>query len=63
MNNLGVTLLLMELHFNLIFMCVKSRGVNILIYIVHGVSSLCDVLMLKLWVKIEQNILCPSGCF
>ena len=31
-----------------IFMCVKSRGVNILIYIVYGVSSLCYVLMLKL---------------
>ena len=53
----------MELLLKLIFMCIKSRDVNILIYIVYEVSSLCDVLMIKLWVKIEQKILCPSGCF
>ena len=44
--------------FKRIFMCLKSRGVNILIYIVYGMSSLCYVLMLKIWVKIEQKILC-----
>ena len=30
----------------------KVKSVNILICIVYGVSSLCYVLMLKLWIKI-----------
>ena len=38
----------MELLFKLIFMCVKSRGVNIGIYMIYRVSSLWDISMSKL---------------
>ena len=44
-------------------MCVKSRDVNILIYIVYGVSSLCYVLMSKLWVKLSKNNCAHKGVF
>ena len=44
-------------------MCVKSRGVNILIYIVYGVSSLCYVLMLKLWVKLSKIFCAHKGVY
>ena len=47
-SNLGATLWLMELLFKLIFMCVKSRGVNIWIYMIYRVSSLWDISMSKL---------------
>ena len=45
----------MEKLLKQLLMCVKSRGVNILICIVYRISSLCYVLMLKLWVKLSKN--------
>ena len=63
MYNYGATLSLTEILLRQIFMCIKSRGVNILIYIVYGVSSLCYVLMLKLWVKLSKKICAHKGVF
>ena len=45
----------MEKLLKQLLMCIKSRGVNILICIVYRISSLCYVLMLKLWVKLSKK--------
>ena len=41
----------------------KSRGFNILICIVYRISSLCYVLMLKLWVKLSKTFCADKGVF
>ena len=53
----------MEILLRQIFMCVKLWSVNILIYIVYRVSSLCYVLMLKLWVKLSKKCCAQKGVF
>ena len=53
----------MEKLLKQLLMCVKSRGVNILIYIVYRISSLCYVLMLKLWVKLSKKFCADKGVF
>ena len=46
-----------------LLMCIKSRNVNILICIVYRMSSLCYVLMLKLWVKLSKKFCAHKGVF
>ena len=53
----------MEKLLKQLLMCVKSRGVNILICIVYRISSLCYVLMLKLWVKLSKKFCDHKGVF